>query len=136
MNEKPISVLIADDHPVFRSGLRSMLKSTDGFKVAGEAGTGREAVELVGELRPDVVLMDLKMPELDGIEATRQITDSGTETAVLTLTMFEDDDSVFASMRRVPAAICSRGASGRRSRERSRRSSPERRSSARRSRKG
>jgi DNA-binding NarL/FixJ family response regulator len=99
MNEKSISVLIADDHPVFRGGLRSLLEATPGFEVVAEAGTGGEAVERAVEVKPDVVLMDLQMPELNGIDATRRITDAVPGTAVVALTMFEDDDSVFASMR-------------------------------------
>ena len=92
-------VLIADDHPAFRRGLELMLADVDDVEVVGEAETGARAVELAAELAPDVVLMDLRMPDLDGIEATRRITRRTPAAAVVVLTMFEDDDSVFAAMR-------------------------------------
>ena len=91
-----IRVLIADDHPVVRQGLRSYLGTIDGIEVVGEARDGAEAVRLVGELSPDVVLMDLAMPNVDGIEATRQIA-SGTK--VIALTSFATDDKVFPAIR-------------------------------------
>lgn len=68
-----LRVLIADDHPVFRSGLGALLGTEEGVEVVGEAATGQEAVRLVAETQPDVVVMDLHMPELDGVAATRQI---------------------------------------------------------------
>ncbi len=92
-------VLVVDDHPAFRRGLELMLGDVDDIEVAGEADTGLRAVELAAELAPDVVLMDLRMPDLDGIEATRRITRHDPAPAVVVLTMFEDDDSVFAAMR-------------------------------------
>jgi DNA-binding NarL/FixJ family response regulator len=92
-------VVIADDHPVFRGGLRAMLEVEDDVDVVGEAGTGTEVVSLVERLRPDVVLMDLHMPELDGVGATRLITRDHPGVRILVLTMFDDDDSVFAAMR-------------------------------------
>lgn len=91
-------VLVADDHPAFRRGLQLMLVGTDDIEIVGEAKTGEHAVELARSLAPDVILMDLRMPDLDGIEATRRLTRSGSA-AVVVLTMFEDDDSVFAAMR-------------------------------------
>jgi DNA-binding NarL/FixJ family response regulator len=94
-----IKVLIVDDHPAYRGGLRMMLTDVDGVQVAGEAESGVQAVSLTAELAPDVVVMDLRMPDLDGIEATRRIVASGSSAAVIVLTMFEDDDSVFAAMR-------------------------------------
>ena len=94
-----IRVLIADDHPVFRGGLRTLLSSLGEAEVVGEAATGAEAVKAAEELQPDVVVMDLHMPELNGIEATRQIVAHSPHIGVLVLTMFEDDDSVFAAMR-------------------------------------
>jgi DNA-binding NarL/FixJ family response regulator len=94
-----IRVLVADDHPAFRRGLELMLADLDDLEVVGTATTGAEAVQLAGDLTPDVVLMDLRMPGLDGIEATRQVTRSSPAPAVVVLTMFEDDDSVFAAMR-------------------------------------
>lgn len=94
-----IRILIADDHPVFRHGMRGMLRLTDDIEVIGEATTGTEAVEMVLDLRPDVVLMDLKMPGLNGVEATRAIAHTASDIHVLVITMFEDDSSVFAAMR-------------------------------------
>ena len=92
-------VLVADDHPAFRRGLALMLADVDDVELVGEAETGARAVELAAELGPDVVLMDLRMPDLDGIEATRRIGRQDPAAAVVVLTMFEDDDSVFAAMR-------------------------------------
>ena len=92
-------VLVADDHPAFRRGLELMLGEVEGLEVVGLADTGVRAVELVTALTPDVVLMDLRMPDLDGIEATRQINHADPAPAVVVLTMFQDDDSVFAAMR-------------------------------------
>ncbi len=103
-------VLVADDHPAFRRGLELMLRDVDGVEMVGEAETGQRAVELSGELRPDVVLMDLRMPGLDGIEATRRITRGSAPMAVVVLTMFEDDDSVFAAMRAGASGYLLKGA--------------------------
>jgi DNA-binding NarL/FixJ family response regulator len=94
-----IRVLIADDHPAFRRGVALMLHGVVDVEVAGEAETGERTVRLAAEVAPDVVLMDLRMPGLDGIEATRRITRGEHPAAVVVLTMFEDDDSVFAAMR-------------------------------------
>lgn len=94
-----IRVLIADDHPVFRHGIGAMLELRDDMTVVGEATTGAEAVGLAEQLQPDVVLMDLQMPGLNGIEATRQIVATSPSVQVLVVTMFEDDASVFAAMR-------------------------------------
>jgi DNA-binding NarL/FixJ family response regulator len=96
---EPLRVLVADDHPLFRDGLRTMLAAASDIEMAGEAATGPEAVELALALQPDVVVMDLQLPELNGIEATRRITEASPHVGVLVLTMFEDDDSVFAAMR-------------------------------------
>ena len=95
----PVRVLIADDHPLFRSGLRALLGAVPDMAVAGEATTGEEAVALATELQPDVVLMDLQMPGISGIEATRRVLDQSPRIGVLVVTMFEDDYSVFAAMR-------------------------------------
>jgi len=98
MSDEVLRALIVDDHPLFRDGLRTLLSSS-GVEVVGEAATGSEAVSIAAEAQPDVVLMDLQIPEIDGIEATRRITSSAPHIAVLVLTMFDDDDSVFAAMR-------------------------------------
>jgi DNA-binding NarL/FixJ family response regulator len=96
---EPIRVLIADDHPLFRDGMRGLLDEVDDTQVVGEATTGEEAVELAEKLQPDVILMDIKMPGINGIEATREILHTSPHIGVLVVTMFEDEDSVFAAMR-------------------------------------
>ncbi len=97
--EDAITVLIADDHPLFREGMRGRLDRVTDVEVVGEAASGQEAVDLARELGPRVILMDIKMPGVNGIEATREILGTNQEIGVLVLTMFEDDDSVFAAMR-------------------------------------
>jgi DNA-binding NarL/FixJ family response regulator len=97
--EDTVRVLIADDHPLFREGMRGRLDRLADIAVVGETASGDEAVELARKLEPDVVLMDIKMPGLNGIEATREILRASPQIGVLVLTMFEDDDSVFAAMR-------------------------------------
>ena len=94
-----IRVVIADDHPVVRDGLSALLASVPSVTVAGIAATGREAVRAAATLQPDVLVMDIQMPDLSGIAATREITRAAPDVAVLMLTMFDDDDSVFAAMR-------------------------------------
>jgi DNA-binding NarL/FixJ family response regulator len=94
-----IRVLVADDHPLFLQGLRAALEATPDIDVVGGATDGTEAVRLATELEPDVVLMDLQMPELSGLEATRRILGARPETHVLVLTMFGNDSSVFAAVR-------------------------------------
>jgi DNA-binding NarL/FixJ family response regulator len=94
-----LRLLIADDHPAFRAGLRLLLESLADVEVVGEAATGTEVVQQALELRPDVVVMDLQMPEMGGIEATRGIVQQAPDANVLVLTMFEDEDSVFAALR-------------------------------------
>ena len=96
---EPLRVLIADDHPVYRDGVRALLGSLPGIELVGEAEDGDAAVRLAEELAPDVVLMDLGMPGRNGIEATRAITSRRPGASVLVLTMFEDDESVFSAMR-------------------------------------
>ncbi len=94
-----ITVLLADDHPAFRRGVRAILAGTDGIDVIGEASTGEETIAKALELQPDVILMDLHMPPLTGIEATRSVLAASPRIAVLVVTMHDDDDSVFAAMR-------------------------------------
>jgi DNA-binding NarL/FixJ family response regulator len=92
-------VLVADDHPMYRYGLRTLLEATPDLEVVGEAATGVEAVSAAATLQPDIVVMDLNMPGLNGIDATRAILRANPGTGVLVLTMFDDDESVFAAMR-------------------------------------
>ncbi len=99
MSTPAISILIVDDHPMFRKGLRALLASHPEFRLAGEATSGREAVQLADDLHPDLILMDLQMPGGDGISAIRQILASRPESRILVVTMFDDDESVFAAMR-------------------------------------
>ena len=94
-----LRVLIADDHAFFREGLRGLLRVMPGVVVVGEAATSDEVVEQAIALQPDVILMDLQMPPTNGIEATRRIVEMSPHIGILVLTMFEDDDSVFAAMR-------------------------------------
>ena len=94
-----IRILVADDHAGFRAGVRALLATMPGITLVGEASDGREAVERAGEVQPDVVLMDLAMPGLDGLAATRQIVDTSPHIAVLALTMAEDDAAVFEALR-------------------------------------
>jgi DNA-binding NarL/FixJ family response regulator len=95
----PIQVLIADDHPLFRKGLRTLLESLPETVVAGEATTGREAVEMALSLQPDIVLMDLQMPEGGGLSAIRELVRQQPEARILVVTLFEDDESVFTALK-------------------------------------
>ena len=96
---KKLSILIADDHPVVRDGLRGMLESQPDFEVVGEAADGAQAIKLVEELRPEIVLMDLRMPLKDGISATREARQLMPETRILALTTFDDDELIFEAFR-------------------------------------
>ncbi|HEX6304625.1 MAG TPA: response regulator transcription factor [Anaerolineales bacterium] len=108
---KLIRILIADDHPVFRFGMRALLETESDLEVAGEASTGDEAVALADALQPDVVLMDITMPGINGIEATRQILDKHPRMGVLMVTML-DDDSLFPAMRAGARGYLLKGAEG------------------------
>jgi DNA-binding NarL/FixJ family response regulator len=97
--EKNIQILIADDHTLFRDGLVGLLNSVEDIDVIGTAQNGREAVNKAAELQPEVILMDILMPELNGIDATQAIIKDFPSMGVIMLTMFEDDESVFSAMR-------------------------------------
>lgn len=99
MTAPAVRVVLADDQPLVRAGLRVLMADTPGIEVVGEAGTGAEALQLAREIRPDVVLMDIRMPGMDGIEATRLITAELEPTRVLVLTTFDDDDYVYGALR-------------------------------------
>jgi DNA-binding NarL/FixJ family response regulator len=95
----PIRVLIADDHPLFRDGMHGLLDSVSDTQVVGEATTGEAVIAQAAALQPDVVLMDIQMPGVNGIDATRAIVHTSPHIAVLMVTMYEDDDLVFSAMR-------------------------------------
>ena len=96
---EPIRVLVVDDHAVVREGLRAFLELQEGIAVVAEAGDGREAVETAARLRPDVILMDLVMPRLDGIAAMRELRETAPEARVIVLTSFLDDDKLLPALR-------------------------------------
>jgi len=98
-SDRPIRVVIADDHALIRAGVRALLGSFDNTELVGEAADGDEALRVVAETRPDVVIMDIHMPGLDGVSATRSIAADFPDVAVLVVSMLEDDASVFAAMR-------------------------------------
>ena len=106
-----VRVLIADDHPVFRDGLAALLATQAGVEVVATAGDGAEAVALAAEHRPDVVVMDLQMPVLNGIDATRQLAERLPEVRVLVFTMGEEDGTVLAAMRAGARGYLVKGAS-------------------------
>jgi len=107
-----VRILIVDDHALFRYGMRAMFISAPGYEVVGEAASGEEAVRMAEELRPDVALMDLQMPGMNGIEATRRIAGASPGVAVVVVTMLGDDDSVFAAMRAGARGYVLKGADG------------------------
>lgn len=94
-----IRVLIADDHTLFREGVNAIFSSVSDVQVVGQAANGVEAISLANNLKPDVILMDIQMPQVNGIEATRRILKVNPQVGIIVLTMYEDDDSVFAAMR-------------------------------------
>jgi len=94
-----MNIVVADDHPLFRSGVRNLLCTTEDLRIVGEASTGEEAIELASRLKPDLILMDIRMPGLNGIEATRLIKEKHPDIQIVILTMFKDDQSVFTAMR-------------------------------------
>jgi DNA-binding NarL/FixJ family response regulator len=98
MTSAPVSVLLVDDDDLMRAGLRAVLSSDESIAVVGEAGDGREAIERTRRLAPDVVLMDLRMPRLDGVAATREILAATPSAKVLVVTTFEEDDDIFGSL--------------------------------------
>ncbi len=95
----PLRILIADDHPLFRNGMRTLLSSVPDVEVVGIATNGDEVISLAASLQPEVILMDLQMPGIGGIEATRRILHISPHIRILVVTMFEDDHSVFAALR-------------------------------------
>lgn len=98
-SERPIRVVIADDHDLLRYGLVTFIETCDDLQLVGEASTGQEAVELCDQVKPDVVLMDLVMPEMDGQTATRIIRQNHPDTQVVILTSFEDEERVYTSIQ-------------------------------------
>jgi DNA-binding NarL/FixJ family response regulator len=99
MPTEPLRILLVDDHPLVRDGLRALLASVADTVVVGEASGGEEAIGLAAELQPDIILMDLHLPGLNGVEATRRIVQASPHIGILVLTMLEDDASVFAALR-------------------------------------
>src|SRR5438105_4482518 len=98
MSNTTIRVLLADDQPLIRIGLETLLGRREGITVVGHASNGREALEQVAALDPDVVLMDIRMPEMDGVEATQHLTSKGIRPAVIILTTFQDDENLFSGI--------------------------------------
>lgn len=96
--QETISVLCVDDHPLVRKGIASIVASEPSLKIAGEAGNGREAVEKYAELRPDVVLMDLRMPVMDGVEATREIRKINPDARIIALTSYDGDQDIYKAI--------------------------------------
>jgi DNA-binding NarL/FixJ family response regulator len=112
MSDERLRVLIVDDHPMFREGLAAILMSDQTVEVVGSADDGTSAITSAQSLQPDVVLMDLHLPDINGIDATRAIVEQSPHIAVLVITMFEDDSSVFAAMRAGARGYLLKGATG------------------------
>ena len=106
-----IRILVVDDHPLVRDGLRALIDAAPDCELVGEATSGEEAMSMAEDLQPDVILMDVKMPGMDGIRATRQIVRTSPHIAILVLTMLEDDNSVFTAMRAGARGYLLKGAS-------------------------
>ncbi|MGA7669744.1 MAG: response regulator transcription factor [Nitrolancea sp.] len=98
-DERPIRVVLADDHPLFREGVAALIARTSDIVLVAEAGTGEDVLRLVDEHSPDLVLMDLKMPGMGGVEATRRLVEGHPDVGVIILTMSEEDDTVFSALR-------------------------------------
>jgi DNA-binding NarL/FixJ family response regulator len=111
MDNHPVRILIADDHPLFRGGMRALLGTEASFEVIGEATTGEEVVTLATALQPDVILMDVQMPGIGGIEATRRILAESSNIHILIVTMYEDDHTLFSAMRAGARGYLLKGAS-------------------------
>jgi NarL family two-component system response regulator LiaR len=112
MPEKEINIILCEDHLITRQGIRRLLEDEKGLNIVGEAGNGEEAVRMVSELKPDVVIMDIAMPKLNGIEATRQIKLINPRTGVLILTAYDDDEYVFALLKAGAAGYLLKNVSG------------------------
>jgi DNA-binding NarL/FixJ family response regulator len=99
MKKEKLSIMVVDDHPLFRNGIRTLLETVDGWEIAGEATTGEEAVALAQTVSPDLVLMDIQMPGMNGIDAIQELIQVNPEICILVLSMFEEDHMIFASIR-------------------------------------
>jgi DNA-binding NarL/FixJ family response regulator len=110
MDSEKIRVLIADDHPLYRDGMHGLLDSVPDTEVVGEAASGEEAITLAENIQPDVILMDIKMPGINGLQAMREILHTSPHIRILIVSMLEDDDSVFAAMRAGASGYVPKGA--------------------------
>jgi len=104
----PIKVIIVDDHPLFRQGLRDVLETNPTMKVVGEAADGEVAIEIVNEIKPDVVLMDINLPTINGLQVTRRIKNQLPNCKVIVITGYDDDEQVFHALRAGASAYCSK----------------------------
>jgi DNA-binding NarL/FixJ family response regulator len=106
----PIQVLVADDHPVVREGLVAMLRTQPDFEIVGEAATGREVLDLVAKRDPDVLLLDLEMPDVDGVSVLRQLRERSSRTRAIVFTVFDTDDRIIAAVEAGAAGYLLKGA--------------------------